>query len=134
MEKNNNNNFESNILDFNDDMSNLDIKIKPNYYIHMALIMAQRTLMISVLKSNVSEGITAYRILIEQIEMLCRAADYISEDYDEEIKKLENDAEIKKLNETSRFAKISNKKLYLLMKEVFGRSPSETPLSDKTEL
>lgn len=128
------NNFEKSILDFNDDITNLDIKIKPNYYIHMALIMAQRTLMISVLKTNVNEGITAYRILIEQIEMLCSAADYISDGYYESVKEIENSEEVKKLSDTSKIAKISNIKLKLLMKEVFGRSPSETPMSDKKEL
>lgn len=127
--------FEKNILDFNDDITNLDIKIKPNYYIHMALIMAQRTLMISVLKTNIGEGVTAYSVLIEHIEMICKAAEYLSDDYETKLRDFKNSEEVNKLtSETIKLAKISNMKLQLLMKEVFGRSPSETPLSDKTEL
>lgn len=127
--------FEKSILDFNDDINNLDVKIKPNYYIHMALLMAQRTLMISVLKSDIREGITAYSVLIEHIEMLCRASKYISESYDEDIKKyITEDTNYKKAEGTIQLAKLSNMKLQLLMREVFGRSPSEAPLSDKKEL
>lgn len=126
--------IEKSVLDFKDE-TNIDIKIKPNFYIHMALLMAQRTLMISVFKSDIRDGIVAYSILIEHIEMLCRASEYLSDDYDQAIKDFKADKEYIGINnDTLKNAKLSNYKLQMLMKEVFSRSPSENPLSDKDEL
>lgn len=114
-----------------DDFSNIDIRIKPNFYIHTALLMIQRTLAFSVIK-NASDGLIAYSVLVEQIESLCRAAKHISDDYDEDVKKFTEEQEKQKdVRQDVKMARLANKKLELLMKNVFATSPSQAPLGDK---
>lgn len=118
-------NYDMDVLDF-DDKFDPNIKITPNYYIHMALLMAQKTLMISVMKTDIREGLTAYSILIEHIEMICKAAEYIDNTYDNKIKEYRDGEECKDINnESIKLAKISNFKLQILLKEIFRRSPTE---------
>lgn len=120
--------FEKNILDFNDE-ADTNIKIRPNYYIHMAILMAQRTLMFSVVKTTISEGMLAYSVFIEHIEMLCRAAEYITDTYDESVRLFKESEEYTQINRQDvKTAKLANKKLELLMKEVFSRAPQEFKL------
>jgi len=119
---------DTNILDYKDEM-NTDIKIKPSFYIHLGIIMAQKTLMYSVAKTNISEGITGYMVLIEHIETLCKAAGYISDQYEIEIKAYRESEEIQSITRNDvKMAKMANKKLGLLMKEVFSRAPTTEPL------
>ncbi len=125
-------NFEKDILDYTDE-SNMDIKLKPNFYIHMAIIMAQKTLTLSVVKSNIAEGLLAYCIFIEHIEMLCSAADYLSPEYNLNIENFKKSEEYIKTDPKALSAKLANKKLELLMKEIFKRSPISAPVYDKGE-
>lgn len=122
--------IENDMLNY-DDVPDQDIKINPNFYIHNAIITAQKTLMVSVLKSSVSDGIIAYMVFIEHIEVLARAAKYISQDY---FTKVNDFKESKEYTEIERkdiqMAKLANKKLLFLMEEVFGRAPLTTPLKD----
>jgi hypothetical protein len=105
----------NNILSFDDDMEG-NVQIKPQIYIHNNLLMAQRVLLISVLKNNLKEGLLAYRMFIESIESLMRSAGWIDEN---SIK-----VELKDLpsNEIAREGAIANKKLELLMTQAFKRS------------
>lgn len=122
--------IDSSILDFNDE-PDMNIKIKPNYYIHTALLMAQRTLMISVLKSSVTDGIISYMVFVEHIEVLCKAAGYLGEEYDGKVKEYTTTEEYKNIERKDiQMAKLSNKKLEILMSEIFGRSPITSSLSD----
>jgi hypothetical protein len=120
--------FDDKILDFNDD-TNLDVKIKPNFYIHNALLMAQRTLMFATAKGTVSEGLLTYSIFIEQLEVLCRAADYLEENYEKSINDFRESKEYKdQKREEVKMAKLANKKLELIMKSVFELSPTQFPM------
>lgn len=131
MELNNNDDkmeIEKDILDFKDEPDK-EIKINPDYYIHTGLLMAQKSLVFSVAKGSVSEGITSFFILIEQIEVLAKAAEYIGEEYEAEIKKyLRSDEYLSTEKKEVQMAKLANKKLYYIMKEVFGKAPLDTPL------
>ena len=136
MTENNNYNvesqFESSMLSFDDDMD-ADIKIKPSYYIHNGLVMAQRTLMIGVLKANVKDALISYKILVENIEMLCKSANYLKEDYDKAINEYILTDDYTKTNDTfMQMTKLSHKKLFYLMKEVFSRTALTNPLGLKT--
>jgi hypothetical protein len=124
--------FEKDILDFTDE-SNLDIKLKPNFYIHMAILMAQKTLTLSVVKTSITEGLLAYCIFIEHIEMLCSAADYLSPEYKNDIENFKKSAEYTTTEFKAQSAKLANKKLELLMKEIFKRTPLSQPFHDKGE-
>lgn len=117
------------ILNFQDE-ANENIKIRPSYYIHNAILMAQRTLMFSVMKTSVGDGIIAYSIFIEHIEVLCKAANYLTDDYKDGISKYKDEEEYKKAENNIKIAKLSNKKLELLMKEVFHKSDLTSPLKD----
>ena len=120
--------IEKQLLDFKDDIK-ADMKINPDYYIHSALLMAQRTLMLSVFKTSISEGILGYSVLIEHIEMLCRAAGYITEEYPKKILEFQNSPEFQKIQGSDiKMSKMANKKLELLMTEVFGRTPITSAL------
>jgi hypothetical protein len=123
--------FTDKILDF-DDTTDLDIRIKPQFYIHNAIIKAQNTLMFSVVKSNISEGLIAYTIFIEHIEVLCRASSYISTDYEKDIQDYKNTEDYKNTKQDLQLAKLSNKKLQLLLTEIFKRSPVNSPLRLKS--
>lgn len=120
--------IEKGIFDFDDDL-NVDVKIRPNFYIHNAILMAQRTLLFSVAKSTVTDGLTAYSILIEQIEVLSKAAQYIDEKYYNSIEEFKKTKEYQEVERKDvKLAKLSNKKLELLMFELFSRSPTHTPM------
>lgn len=128
MENKETNTFDANILNFDDDV-NTDIRIKPNYYIHMGILMAQRTLMFSVAKTSVGEGLLAYSVFIEHIEVICRAANYLSDDYETELNNFKNNDEYKKIERQDvKMAKLANKKLELIMKSVFKGSPVDFPM------
>jgi len=124
--------IENNVFDFEDDSKDFDIKIKPNCYIHMALLSAQKTLMYSVAKTSVGDGLVAYSIFIEQIEVLSKAADYLSEDYDTEVTEYkESEAYLGIKREEVKMARLANKKLYLLMKQIFHSAPTEFAIKDR---
>ena len=109
-------NYENKIVDI-DEIEGVDIKINPDFYIHKALLKAQDALA----KDNLKDGFLQYRQFIEYIEVLCKAAEIIKEDYDKNIKEFIDSEEHKNItNETVRSTKLANKKLGLLMKEVFS--------------
>lgn len=112
--------------DFSDDIDSLggmDIKINPDYYIHSALLRAQKCL----LKDNLKDGFLAYVVYIEHIETLADAANMLEDDYrvklDEFRKKLK-DVKDPLANDI----KMSNEKLRLMMSAVFNRKEIKAPL------
>lgn len=120
--------FEKNILSFNDE-PDLNIQIKPNYYIHMALLMAQRTLMVSLLKQGVQDGILVYSIFIEHIEVLSRSGGLLSSDYGQKLSAYMSSPEYTSIEKKDiAMARLANRKLEYLMSEIFGRSPINSPL------
>lgn len=119
--------MEKSLLDYKDEAST-DIKIRPTYYIHDALYMAPRELVL-VGRTNIQQGILGYRILIEHIEILCKAAGYLQDDYYKKIVEFQGSEEVQAIEEQdSRSLKIAQKKMELLLTEVFGRSPLTEPM------
>jgi hypothetical protein len=114
---------EDEILTIDDkDLMNLDLKLNPDFYIHTALLMAQKTLMYSVVKTSIGEGLIAYSIFIEHLEVLCRAAKHLTEEYDKNIKEyLESQEYTETKRDDVKRAKIANKKLQFMMKDVFDK-------------
>lgn len=120
---------EKSIMDYEDD-KDTDVKIKPNFYIHNAILKMQNVLMFGVGKTNIGEGIIAYTVLVEQIEVLCKSAGYINDEYDEKIKNYTSSEEYKAIKKDEvRMAKLANKKLGLLMRTVFSKAPVEMPIN-----
>ena len=108
------NKYDSEIEDV-DEIQGTDIKINPDFYIHKALLKAQDALS----KDNLKEGFIQYRQMIEYIEVLCKAADIITDDYYTELKYFENSQEYKESDNLVKSVKIAHKKLNLMMSQVF---------------
>lgn len=119
------NKYNKAMVDVPEDSFDTDIKINPDFYIHMAILKMQNAL----LNPNLREGFVRYRIYIEHIEVLCRAADMLIQNYDVEID--EHMKSAKFLAITDDFKKevsLANKKLELMMKAVFKKKPLTDPM------
>jgi DNA polymerase elongation subunit (family B) len=123
-------NIRDNVMD-HEDFMNIDIKINPDFYIHNAIIKAQNCLM----ENNIKEGFLKFRVFIEQIEVLCRSAKILDDDYDQEIIKYVKEEEEKEKNSNKVVdpvifqSKLANYKLGRLMARVFDRKSINTELS-----
>lgn len=106
-----------------------DIKINPDFYTHICLLNALKSLE----KDDITTGLLMFRMNIETLETLTRARGMLNgEDYDDKVSEFEEkiNKDIK-LSETTRQAKISNKKLELLTAIIFKGKILTSPLLDK---
>ena len=109
------NNYDGEVID-KEEIEGTDIKINPDFYIHKALIAAQKAL----IKDNIKEGFFQYRLCIEHIEVLCKAANMLGEDYEKDIKDFQDKEEYKKETDNIvKSMKLANKKLGLIMASIF---------------
>lgn len=108
------------ILDI-DELSGTDLKINPDFYLHNAIVKAQECLV----KENMKEGFAQFRIMVEHIETLCKAANMLPENYEEQVKNFKVDDEEDSLIKA---VKIGQKKLEILMTEVFESKTLVSPL------
>lgn len=110
MQNNHTNSYEIYEDDIDDveEIQGTDVKINPDYYIHLALVKAQDALV----KDNLKDGLVQFRLLVEHMESLCRAAGMINKDYEDSVTTL--------LTQTTDGTKIATKKIELMMKEVFS--------------
>lgn len=116
--------IESDIVDI-DSIDAQDIKINPDYYIHSALLKAQQ----SLTKDNLSEGLVGFRILIEHVETLARAAGMVGEEYEKAIQDYTESKEYKENPDIQvKSTRLANKKIELIMSEVFAKKTSLAPL------
>lgn len=110
------------------ELGDTDIKINPDYYIHNALLKAQSTF----LKDDMKEGFLQYTLFIEHIEVLCDSANMLGDDYTENLKEYKESKEYKEAeNALIKGVRLANKKLGLMMKEVFNKKTITEPLRDK---
>lgn len=108
--------YEKEIIDI-DEVTGTDVKINPDFYIHSALIKAQQALT----KENMKEGFIQFRVLVEHIEVLCKAANMLSDTYSKGLEDYKKSNEyIDEADNLVRASKLANKKLGLLMQEVFS--------------
>lgn len=80
--------YEKDILDVSMDMD-VDIKLNPDFYIHTAILSAQKSLLISSLEGKAMDGINSYTIFVRQIQMIAEAANYLSSETVDEINSIE---------------------------------------------
>jgi hypothetical protein len=120
-----NDDMEKQVYDVTGDMGT-DIKINPDYYIHHALINAQQTF----LKENMIEGFTQYIMFIEHVEVVCDSAEYLSKEYSKELEtyKLSKDY-TEETKDIVKRVKLANKKLNLMLKEVFSKKTATAPMT-----
>jgi hypothetical protein len=124
----NNDNFDEigkNVFE-TDELDNVDIKLNPDYYIHNALLKAQSCLV----KDDFKAGMLQFRVIIEHIEGLCKSANRVANDYQDKLdayKKLDIYA---KAEVNIKPALLANKKLELLMENIFSMKTLTDPLQD----
>jgi hypothetical protein len=118
----------NNITDFENETFDIsefgesDIKINPDLYIHRALLNAQACLM----KEDVNLGFLQFRVVVEHLEILCKAANRVPTDYEEKLKKARE--ELKETDKDTFRVQLANKKLGLLVEDVFNSKTITTPL------
>jgi Na+-transporting NADH:ubiquinone oxidoreductase subunit NqrF len=118
------NDYDNRIVDI-DEVIGTDVKINPDYYIHSALIKAQQAL----IKDDVKGGFMQFRVIVEHIEILTRAANMLTPKYAEEVDKYKKTDEYSKEEDNFvRLTKLANKKLELLLIEVFANKVSTEPM------
>jgi len=116
MAKNPFNEYDDSIGDI-PELINTDVNIKPEYYIHKALLKAQDCL----LKDDVKAGFMQYRVMVEYIEILCKSANLFPENYEERLDEFKKTKEYIKENDNMiKAVKLANQKLNILMEEVFS--------------
>jgi hypothetical protein len=99
--------------------------INPKQHINRAIIKAQDAL----IKDDVKAGFLQYRILVEHIETLCKSAEYIDQEYINEIKSFQDSEEFKSEGDgIVKSIKLANKKLGMLMEVFFNAQPITSPL------
>ena len=108
--------YEKNIFNL-EEFEGADIKINPDFYIHNALLKAQA----SLVNPDMNIGFMQFRILIENIEILARSAKMLPDGYNDILIKFkEEDKEYNSETEILvKSVKLANKKLELIMNEVF---------------
>jgi len=120
-------NFEDEVKE-GEDILNTDIKINPDFYIHHALVNAQK----SLLKEDIKEGFLQYWGFVEHIEILCKAANMLPDKYTNSLEEFKKTEEYQKEQDNfKKSVKIANKKLSLIMGEVFNRKTVTEPLKIK---
>lgn len=107
------------------DMMNTQIKINPDFYIHYAIIKAQFALTMP----DMRDGFMRYRIVVEHIETLQRAAGMVTEDYDQEVESFRQTPKYSaEKDELIRHILLANKKLELLMTNLFNKKTITSPM------
>jgi hypothetical protein len=111
------NNEIQNPIETVEEFGSADIKIKPDYYIHNAIIKAQA----AIGNTDVKSGFLIFRIYVEQVEGLCRACKIIEKDEGEYKDKIEKYIKnLKDDDKSIKDAQIANKKLELLTEAIFS--------------
>lgn len=112
-----------------DEIDGKDMTLKPDFYIHTALLKAQQALSDDELK----DGILKFRIFIEHIQSLLKAAGSFDEEtFNKEIADFKSSEGYKsETNEFVKHAQIANKKIELLLGQIFSAGTMTGSLSDK---
>lgn len=102
-----------------------NIRLKPDYYIHLCLQQLTR-----VFEGDVTDvvGFKKYVHLVGHIEILVRSAGLIPKNYDAELKKIVDSKKNKSLTPNESEAYIAREKLNLFISNVFNSGAARGPL------
>lgn len=118
MDNNNYDQYNSNIINV-DEINGSDIKINPDFYIHLGLVKLSNTFDGEMIARD---SFMKYRHIVEHLEVLADAAGLITEEYNKEIDDFKKTEEFKENNDqVVRMAVLSRQKLRLMMKKVFNQ-------------
>jgi len=110
--------YEKNTYDI-DELEGSDVKVDPNYYLHIALIKLNNTFDSDI---PLKESFQKYRHIVEHIEILAESANLLNEDYTKSLNDFLSSMEYKNdltHNREIASSKLSRMKLKLLLSKVF---------------
>jgi len=110
--------YDKDILNITADMD-VDLKLNPDFYIHTAILSAQKALLIASLEGKASDGVNAYSIFVKQIQMIAESAGYVN---DETRKTIVEQLSSDDGNIVTR-ANNSSQRLGLILGDIFGHKP-----------
>jgi len=100
---------------------NVDIKINPEFYIHQAIIKAQNALS----NPDIKSGFLQYWILIEHVEIICKANKLLYDDYNKELDEFRRSEDyINTKSDEIKNIKITNQKLFKILSRIFSSRTS----------
>lgn len=117
-------------IDDVDEVAGTDVKINPDYYIHTAIVNAQRSLNDPDLKN----AFVRFRVWVEHAQDLAEAANMVTDNYFDEVKKIKVDLaqeygdEWATLPDYVKNQRFASRKLKYLMKQVFSNKVSTSPI------
>lgn len=117
--------FDDDIMDVTDLKNISDVKINPDFYMHLALIGMHRSLQ----RENVKEAIVSYRQNVEFLESLARAFKRIPDNYIELIEEFKKNEEYEKEDEPSiKSYKLARRKMEIILSETGDAITDRSPL------
>lgn len=102
-----------------------DIKINPDFYIHLALISCQKALG----GDDPEKNMLKYWQSVAQLEALMRAAKRLPEDYDNLITDFKNKEEYKTSSENRKQFMLNQKKYEVCVQMAFENKNIDTPMT-----
>jgi len=118
-------NYEDYVQDV-DEVQGTDIKINPDYYIHLSLVKLSKSF---DGEFNTRESFLKYRHIVEHIEVLCDAAGFLIDEYKSKIKEYKLTSDYKDEPEAYiKNANLAREKLRLMMSHIFSSKISTDPL------
>ena len=99
----------------------INIRLKPDYYIHLALQQLTRVFDGDVTET---EGFKKYVHLIHHLEILVRSAKMLPKNYEDEIKTISNTEKYKSLGKVEADVFLAREKFNLFIGSVFGKAPA----------
>lgn len=116
--------FESSIVDV-DEVEGTDIKITPNFYIHLALVDCQKSMRVE----NIQDRVFAYRMAVDHLEGVCDAAGLCDEEYFRRVEEFKGGGEYLKVEKDyQRFFVLAKFQFRLLAEKVFSNTTITRPL------
>ena len=116
--------FSDGVIDI-DEIEGLDTKINPDTYIHFGILRIQQVLA----EAKDDAGFMKYIIMVGHLESLCKAGNYLPTDYEAKLKEFTKTEEYSKTDKDfSKQMKYNNKKVELMLENVFSKKPLKSPL------
>jgi hypothetical protein len=115
--------FSNNVYDVDEFKEN--IRLKPDYYIHLSLQQLSRVFEGDVVES---EGISKYIHIVAHIEIIARSAGLLSKTYDVDIKKIREGASKEEYSKQELNFYVARERLNIIIGEVFSSAPARGAL------
>ena len=115
---------EQDVLDFDDNI-HMENKVDLDAHINSVLIQAKYALT----KDDVKAGFIQYWVIIEHLVTLCKAKNYLPDNFNEDIETYKKSKELQSIrDEVTKNVRIANKKLDLILPIIASKKVATEPL------